>query len=165
LQLIESNIKGIIENYFAGWPSIESSVLQIIMRVNDVYKTPTSVVFDKDDDRNKHSDLVDLEKYKIFEKYRFKQKIDNLLENKIIGESTYKFLDYLRIKRNNKIHGTNPHFSDEDREWFEVGYSVIHYVNVALYEKSNIQLKNQMMESAENTSKLILEKINQKEIS
>lgn len=124
LQLIEPNIKQIIRKYFGGWKSIESYTTQIIMRVNGVYKTSTSVIFDVGDDRNKFLDLVDLKKYQKFEKFSFKRKINFLLEKKIIGDNTYKLLDFLRKKRN-KIHDFDGYLSDEDRRWFEVGVSVL----------------------------------------
>jgi len=123
-QLIEPNIKQIIRNYFGGWNSIESDITQIIMRVNGVYKTSTSVIFDVGDDRNKFLDSVDLEKYKKFEKLTFKRKIDFLLKKKTIGKNTHKLLDFLRKKRN-KIHNFDGYLSDEDRRWFAVGLSVI----------------------------------------
>lgn len=124
LHLIEPNIKQIIRNYFGGWNSIEFEIIQILMRVNGVYLTSTSVIFDDGDDRNKFKDLVNLEKYKKYEKLSFKRKIDLLLKKKIIGKNTYKLLDFLRKKRN-KIHKFDGYLSDEDRRWFAVGFSVI----------------------------------------
>ncbi len=165
IQLIEPGIKDLIKNYFGGWPSIESTVLQIIMRVNEVYKTPTSVIFDEDEDRTKYSDTVDLTKYKKFDHFSFKEKIDSLREDKIIGENTYKVLDHLRLKRNKRIHGFEPQFTDEDRELFELGYSMIHNVYVAESGHLDQNLKNQFNEYAEKTAILILKTIKQKEIS
>ncbi|TAK17063.1 MAG: hypothetical protein EPO37_07400 [Nitrosarchaeum sp.] len=159
LQLIEPGIQNMIRNYFGGWSSIESSITQIIMRENKVYKTHTSIIFDKNDDRTKFSDLVDLEKYKKFEKFNFKKKLDILFENKIIGTNTHQLLDHLRLKRNSKIHGTEAYFTDEDREWFEIGYSVIHTIYFASSDKLDPVIKNRMCESAENTAALILKKI------
>ena len=158
IQLIEPGIKDIIKNYFGGWGSIESIVLLIIMRVNGVYKTNTSIIFDEDEDRTKYSDSVDLTKYKKFEKYTFQQKIETLRESKIIGENTYKVLDNLRIRRNRGVHGTEPQFTDKDRELFEIGYSIIHNVYVAESEGIDSELKNRFKENAEKASSLILEK-------
>ena len=124
LHLIEPSIKQIIRNYFGGWNSIESYITQIIMRVNGVYKTSISYIFDAGDDRNKYIDSVDLKKYKKFERFSFKTKINFLLKNKTIGKNTYKLLDLLREKRN-KIHNYDGYISDEDRRWFTVGFSVI----------------------------------------
>ena len=124
LQLIEPNIKSIIRNYFGGWNSIDADITQILMRVNGVYKTSTSVIFDKKDNRTKYMDSVDLKKYKKFEKFTFKRKIDFLLAKKTIGPNTHKLLDYLRKKRN-KIHDFDGFLSDEDRKWFEIGRSII----------------------------------------
>ncbi len=54
---------------------------------------------------------------------------------------------------------------DEDRELFELGYSMIHNVYVAESGQLDQNLKNQFNEYAEKTATLILETIKQKEIS
>jgi len=153
LQLIEPNIKQIIRNYFGGWNLIESYITQIIMRVNGVYKTSTSVIFDVGDDRNKFLDLVDLKKYKKFEKFTFKRKINFLLKNKTIGENTYKLLDLLREKRN-KIHDYDGYISDEDRRGFAVGVSVLSGVYFSI-SRSNLEPKQNGLR--ENTEKMALQ--------
>lgn len=119
LQLIKPNIQAMMKKYFGGWSEIESFATQIVMRVNVVYKTNTSVIFEKDDDRTKFTGLVDLKKYKKFEKLTFKKNIDYLLENNIIEKNTYELLDYIGKKRNSRVHALDAYFSDEDREWFE----------------------------------------------
>ncbi len=150
LHLIEPKIKQIIRNYFGGWNSIESYITQIIMRVNGVYKTSTSFIFDAGDDRNKYIDSVDLKKYKKFERFSFKRKINFLLKNKTIGKNTYKLLDLLREKRN-KIHNYDGYVSDEDRRWFAIGASVLHGVYFSI-SRSNLESKQN--ELSENTEKM-----------
>jgi hypothetical protein len=90
------------------------------MMVNHVYKTKTTVVFERHDDRTRFEDLIDLKIYEKFEKFTFKQNIDHLLEQEIIGKNTHRLLDNIRLRRNYKIHDLNAHFTDEDREWFDV---------------------------------------------
>jgi hypothetical protein len=160
LQLIEPNIKQIIIQYLGGWQSIESYTTQIMMRVNGVYKTSTSVLFDIDEDKDKFQDLVDLEKYQKLEKFSFKRKIDFLLKNKIIGNSTYLLLDFLRKKRN-KIHNFQGYLSDEDRRWFEVGASILIDVYFAI-SSSNLDIKDKkrMIEGAEKRSLEIMKNYN-----
>lgn len=159
LQLIEPNIKQIIRNYFGGWKSIESYATQIIMRVNGVYKTSTSVIFDVGDDREKFADLVDLKKYQKFEKFSFKRKIDVLLEQKIIGENTYKLLDFIRKKRN-KIHDYDGYISDEDRRWFDIGLSILAdvYFSVSSPHSAAKEL-NSLRENAEKRATVILKEL------
>lgn len=158
ISLIEPSIKQIIRNYFGGWNSIESYITQIIMRVNRVYKTSTYVIFDIGDDRNKFQDLVDLEKYKKFEKFSFKRKIDFLLKNKTIGDNTYKFLDFLRKKRN-KIHNFDGYLSDEDRKWFAVGVSVLTDVYFSVLDPNLRNKRNGLKENAEKISTQIMKKL------
>jgi len=55
--------------------------------------------------------------------------------------------------------------NDEDRELFELGYSMIHNVYVAESGQLDQNLKNQFNEYAEKTATLILETFKQKEIS
>jgi len=162
LQLIEPNIKQIIRKYFGGWNSIESDITQIIMRVNGVYKTSTSFIFDVGDDRNKFIDSVDLEKYKKFEKFTFKRKIDFLLKNKTIGKNTHKLLDFLRKKRN-KIHDYDGYLSDEDRRWFAVGLSVIYGVYISV-SRSNSESKKEkgLSENAEKIASQIMKELDSK---
>lgn len=159
LSLIEPNIKSIIRKYFGGWNSIESDITQILMRVNGVYKTSTSVMFDIGDDKNKFRDLVDLEKYKKFEKLTFKRKIDLLLKKKIIGKNTHKLLDFLRKKRN-KIHNFDGYLSDEDRRWFGIRLSVITgvYYGVA---SSNLKSnkRNDLSGNAEKMASQIMKEL------
>lgn len=159
LSIIEPSIKQIIRKYFGGWNSIESDITQILMRVNGVYKTSTSVIFDKNDDRNKFKDSVDLEKYKKFEKLTFKRKIDFLLKKKTIGKNTHRLLDFLRKKRN-KIHDFDGFISDEDRRWFAVGLSVIsnvYYGVASSNQKSNE--RNGLSDNAEKIATQIMKEL------
>ncbi len=155
LALIEPGIKSIIENYFSGWKSVESTITQMVMRHQGVFKTNTSFVSNDSKEIEKYSHLLDVETFKEINKWRLKQKIDYLHENGVLGDSTYKFFDLLR-KRRNTIHDIEKKFSEQDLEVFAYASSIAFYLHTALMSSTASKIKTKIMRDTEYSAERVL---------
>lgn len=155
LAIIEPGIESIIENYFAGWKSVESWVTQMVMRHEGVFKTNVSFISIEDDAKEKYGDKLDVDAFNKIKKRTFQQNIDYLHKNCLLGNSTYNLLHFLKEKRNT-IHDVEKKFSEEDLGAFAYASSIVFYLHTAIMGSYDSKTKNQVMKDIENSSKYLL---------
>lgn len=158
LALIEPGIKSIIENYFSGWKSVESTITQMVMRHKGVFKTNVSVISHDVNEIKKHEDILDVEEFKKIMKWSFHDNIGYLHKNGVIGNSTYKLFDVLRKKRNT-IHDPEVKFSEQDLEVFAYASSIAFFLHTALMSSKDSEIKTKIMKDTEYSSEYVLSRI------
>jgi len=161
LALIEPSIKSIIENYFSGWKSVESTITQLVMRHKGVYKTNTSYTSIDPEELEKYSHLLDVKTFKEIDKWNLKQKIDYLHENSILGNSTFKFFDLLRKKRNTVLHDIEKKFSEQDLEVFAYASSIASWLHIAFMSTASSKIKTKIMSDTEYSAERVLSMMKQ----
>lgn len=127
LDLIEPNIKSMLKDYLKGWQDLETLVTRTVLRVKGAYKNKMEIILSDYDDPSKYEDYIEISVYKQVKKMKFAIKIKFLHEKKIIGDSTYQLLDFLRERRN-KIHSTEHAFSEIEREAFSIANSIMGWI-------------------------------------
>lgn len=159
LALIEPGIKSIIENYFSGWKNLESTINQMVMKHKGIFKTDLIVI---SIDSKADEQYVDTKAFNKIKNQSFKQKIDYLRKNEILGDSSYKLLDLLREKRN-KIHEPGVNFSEQELAEFSYAHSIVWFILIPMISHSPQKRDlNYMKENAEKSAKYFLSKIENK---
>jgi len=156
LALIEPGIKSMFENYFSGWKSLESTINQMVMKHKGIFKTDLIVI---SIDSKADEQYVDVEAFNKIKNWSFKQKIDYLHKNGILGDSSYKLLDLLRKKRN-KIHEPGVNFSEQELAEFSYAHSIVYFILIPMVSR-NPQKRNLdfMKENTEKSAEYFLSKI------
>jgi len=156
LALIEPGIKSMFKNYFSGWKNLESTVNQMVMKHKGIFKTDLIVI---SIDSKADEQYVDIEDFNKIKNLSFKQKIDYLHKNDILGNSSFKLLDLLRKKRN-QIHEPGINFSEQELAEFSYAYSIVHFILIPMISRNpQKQDLDFMKENAEKSAEYFLSKI------
>ena len=129
--MLEPTIKRRLLNPLSDWANVESNITQMVMKLKGVFKTDVIVLSLDDYSNEKHADEVDVKTFQEI-KYRwgFKEKIQYLKKERVLGESSYNFLYKLSNIRN-KIHEEFNEFTEQDLNLFRWADSITFQIHHA----------------------------------
>jgi hypothetical protein len=119
--LIEPTIENWLSKPLSDWRQTESYVTQVVMKTRGVFKgKKIPISFDKGEEE-KIANEVDVKAFREIEMWRFRQKIDYLYKNRILGDFSYRLLNKARKVRN-RIHDEPiiTEFSQQDYTLFNM---------------------------------------------
>lgn len=154
--LIQPNIVELARSYFNDWKNIEWRINTIVRHLEGVYKDTDKgilIAFDSDEELEKYKDEINVEKFRYIERKGFKWKINHLKEKNILQESTYKFLEDVRTRRN-KIHVPFKDFTADDFIAFSYGAQIVWCIWISIFGKFNEDKSKQFLKDAEKQAEL-----------
>ncbi|CUR51622.1 protein of unknown function [Nitrosotalea devaniterrae] len=158
-QLLEPNIKSIVEGYFYYWKDMEWRVTVMVMKLEGAFKKSSFYLNIDSDFAAKNLDEINFEAYEKVNDKSLKWKIDYLHEKGIIGDSSHKLLDRLRLKRNEKIHQPFNDFVEQDLVNFMYGAHVIQNIWLTIFAGFEPQVIENMRNSVEKLSEMYYDMI------
>jgi hypothetical protein len=150
LTLIHGEIEWLLSDPVSDWKQTEANINILWIKAKGFYNIVNSTVFSPCKDA-----------FEKAEKEKFWKKLKFLKDNKMIGNSTYEFLDMVS-KRRNKIHPSvvrSSEFSEEDYFLFQRAKSltdalflpVIHDLRTEIWKKHRANIEKYAKQMLEKT--------------
>jgi hypothetical protein len=131
LAMVEPGIEAMAKEYFKGWQNFEAFLSLSVMRHMGAFKTRIGVIQIDEDELEKYGDHIDVAKYQKVREMSVFRMIEYLENQQLIGPNTCEFFHFVR-KRRNSIHTFDGTWSEDDRGYFELAWSLVHYLYLEL---------------------------------
>ena len=148
IALIEPEIEYLLSEPISDWRETEENITQMFLKDKGYFKQTEKGTL--------HLDLHE-EDLQNIRNSPLKRKIDYLRKQGILKENFYKFLDYVRSRRN-KIHPPNK-FSNQDYMLFKQAKELTDVISTTIMFDLKDDVYERLLVKAENYAKQVLSKL------